>query len=84
MDAPLCRYLTKIADQVVCLMSKDHASAIVWRQEESFDDDGSIDDDETDRLFAFEVSKTNEQDEGVQSRPGFQVSICERHCSQMA
>ncbi len=30
-------------------------------------------DDNTDRLFTFEVHKTNEQEENVTMRPGFKV-----------
>ena len=36
-------------------------------------DDEDMDEDDDDRLFAFEVSKTNEQEEGITSRPGFTV-----------
>ena len=67
------RYLSKIADQVVCLMSDEHAEAVVWRQDDVDSDSDSLD-DETDRLFAFEVSKTNEQEENVTAQPGFEVS----------
>ncbi|KAI1789533.1 hypothetical protein LXA43DRAFT_1153915 [Ganoderma leucocontextum] len=69
------RYLTKIADQVVCLMSDEHAEAMVWRGEALDSEQDSIDDEDSDRLFAFEVSKTNEQEEGVTSRPGFEISL---------
>jgi hypothetical protein len=34
-----------------------------------------IDDEQSDRLFSYEVSKTNEQEEGVTVRPGFSVRI---------
>jgi hypothetical protein len=56
----------------MALVSSDHASRIVWNnvQEEETD----VDEDDDDRLFAFEVSKTKEQDEDVQSRLGFKVS----------
>lgn len=32
-------------------------------------------DEESDRLFTFEVAKTNEQEENVEARPGFTVSL---------
>ncbi len=57
-------------------MSDEHAKAIVWRRSD-LDSDQESDDDEdegTDRLFAFEVSKTNEQEEGVTVHQGFEVS----------
>jgi hypothetical protein len=37
------------------------------------DDLSESDDDDTDRLFTFEVAKTKEQEEGVSVRPGFKV-----------
>lgn len=61
-------------------MSDEHAKAIVWRRND-WDSDQETDDDEdggVDRLFAFEVSKTNEQEEGISIRPGFEVSGFER------
>ncbi|KAJ7464645.1 hypothetical protein FB451DRAFT_1370363 [Mycena latifolia] len=68
----LFRYLTKIADQVTCLISPEHARAIVWNPEA---EELPMDlDEESDRLFTFEVAKTNEQDEGVSVRPGFTIN----------
>ncbi|KAI5122457.1 hypothetical protein M0805_008768 [Coniferiporia weirii] len=71
------RYLTKITDQIMVLISDAHGGALVWEDPESGVDDGSsvmtMDDmeEETDRLFSFEVSKANEQEENVRIRPGF-------------
>ncbi|KAJ7117660.1 hypothetical protein C8R44DRAFT_791229 [Mycena epipterygia] len=66
------RYLTKMADQVSCLISSEHARAIVWNDEV---EDLPMDiDEESDRLFTFEVAKTNEQDENVTVRPGFTMN----------
>ena len=53
-------------------MSPEQEKSIVWSDEpdaEVMD----IDDEQSDRLFSFEVSKTNEQEEGVTVRPGFSV-----------
>jgi hypothetical protein len=64
-------YLTKICDQVICLISQDHASKLVWKNSAH---SVSLDEDEnSDRVFRFEVSKTNEQEESVSWRAGFQV-----------
>ncbi len=70
-----CRYLTKIADQVVALISEKHANSIVWAEESQ---DASMDvdtDDESDRLFTFQVAKTHEQEENVKCRTGFKVNF---------
>lgn len=66
------RYLTKITDQVIAFISEDDARTIVWRRD---GDEVSMDADneETDRLFTYEVAKTHEQEENVVSRTGFQV-----------
>ena len=37
--------------------------------------DLDADNEESDRLFAFEVAKTTEQEENVSIRPGFQVFL---------
>ena len=60
------------------MLSDEHAHAIIWRDEVESDDE-DMDEDDDDRLFAFEVSKTNEQEEGITSRPGFTVR--ESRCS---
>ena len=68
----LVRYLSKITDQLVALISNDHSRSIVWndqKQESHVDAEG----DETDRLYTFHVTKTNEQEESVTIRPGFKV-----------
>ncbi|KAJ7739823.1 hypothetical protein B0H16DRAFT_1567947 [Mycena metata] len=66
------RYLTKICDQVTCLISKEHAGSIVWNNE-SEDAATNEDNNKPSRLYKFKVAKTNEQEETVQHRPGFQI-----------
>ncbi|KAF8262192.1 hypothetical protein EI94DRAFT_1744157 [Lactarius quietus] len=66
------RYLTKICDQVVALLSAEQSQSLVWNDEDN--DIGSVDVNESDRLFIFGVEKTNEQQEGAVSRPGFQMN----------
>ncbi|KAH8979281.1 hypothetical protein EDB92DRAFT_1980226 [Lactarius akahatsu] len=67
------RYLTKMCDQVVALLSADHSASIVWHDEDGDANSIDIDAGDSERLFAFEVAKTNEQEESAVSRPGFQV-----------
>ena len=69
---PISRYLTKICDQVVALLSAEQSASIVWGD----DDSGTESEDDTgddDRPFTYEVAKRNEQEENAVSRPGFQV-----------
>ncbi|CAL1701264.1 unnamed protein product [Somion occarium] len=68
------RFLTKIADQIIALISDEDASKIVWR-DTSHDTPVDADDDEIDRLFTFQVAKTNEQEENVSIRPGFTLDL---------
>ncbi|KAJ7183070.1 hypothetical protein B0H12DRAFT_1246842 [Mycena haematopus] len=66
------RYLTKVSDQAICLISPDHARTIVWNDEA---EDNPMDIEEgSDRLFTFEVAKTNEQEETVSVAPGFTMN----------
>lgn len=46
---------------------------MVWSEDSEETDTMDVDDDEDDRLFTFEVAKTNEQEENVTPRPGFKV-----------
>ena len=57
------RYLTKICDQLVCLLSSTHSQAIVWDGEVDDTDDSSLDLEnvDSDRLFDFTVQKRTEQ-----------------------
>ncbi|KIJ06969.1 hypothetical protein PAXINDRAFT_103161 [Paxillus involutus ATCC 200175] len=65
------RYLTKMCDQLMALISPEHARAMVWNADG--DEYIAEDDDEYSRLVTFEVSKSNEQEESVVPRPGFKV-----------
>ena len=68
------RYLTKITEQVICLLSDDHSRSLVWDDapDESPSDDWNM---VSDRLFTFEVLKTQDQEEGIAARPGFKVRL---------
>ncbi|KAI5994326.1 hypothetical protein EDD15DRAFT_2432753 [Pisolithus albus] len=67
------RYLTKMCDQVVALISSAHAQTIVWndggRADEARDED-----DEGDTIINCIVDRTTEQEESVQVREGFKVA----------
>ncbi|KAF9230093.1 hypothetical protein BU15DRAFT_69493, partial [Melanogaster broomeanus] len=84
VDRYECRYLTKMCDQDVALISPEHAESIVWNEHNSDDELSESDQDESDRMFSFEVAKTNEQEESVSVRKGFKcttelLDIPERH-----
>ena len=55
------RYLTKICDQVVALISAEHTASLTLGDE----GDGQV--------FTYEVAKRNQQEESASSRPAFQV-----------
>ena len=74
-STPWDRYLTKICDQVVALLSAEQSASVVLNDEDSDLESIDVDVGESDRLFKFEVAKTNEQEEGAVSRPSFQVHI---------
>jgi hypothetical protein len=64
-----------MCDQVVALISSEHAQTIVWNENEEDDDDAlDVEQDESDRMFTFEVAQTNDQEESVTVREGFKVS----------
>lgn len=67
------RYLTKICDQVIALLSHEHATAIVWSDQDSDAESVDMKACDSDRLFMFEVAETNEQEEKAVACPGFQV-----------
>ena len=66
------RYLTKICDQVVALLSAEHSASIVWGDEDDDTEAVDIDADGEDRPFTYEVAEWHEQEESA-SGPGFQV-----------
>lgn len=46
---------------------------MIWSNPVNDDQLSESDEDDTDRLFTFEVAKTKEQEEGVSVRQGFEV-----------
>jgi hypothetical protein len=80
----MCRYLSKLCDQLVCLLSSAHSRAIVWGRKDGGADTDDDDDDsdgtstdsekaDTNRFYRFEVAKTKDQEENVSVRAGFTV-----------
>jgi len=67
------RYLTKMCDQIVALISPEHAEGITWADDNDDYTSTDADIEESDRVFKFEVAKTKEQEENVSVQPGFQV-----------
>lgn len=53
------------------LVSDEHAGGLVWEDDSHNDVEDTNDD--SDRLFTFNVAKTNEQEENVTAKPGFEV-----------
>ncbi|KAJ7252459.1 hypothetical protein C8J57DRAFT_1519796 [Mycena rebaudengoi] len=70
--ATFMRYLTKMCDQVTCLISPEHAKAIVWSDNAEATATGV--EEKPNRLYRFTVAKTNEQEETVVARPGFKIA----------
>ncbi|KAI0253465.1 hypothetical protein BJV78DRAFT_1153081 [Lactifluus subvellereus] len=70
------RYLTKICDQIVALLSPEHSASLVWKDEDADTENADVEIGDSDRLFTFEVAETNEQEENAVARPGFQPSDC--------
>jgi hypothetical protein len=56
-------------------MSSEYSASLLWDSEDSDSESVDLDSGNTDRLFTFEVSKRNEQEESAVARPGFQVLI---------
>jgi hypothetical protein len=73
IDRDIRRYLTKLCDQIVCLLSSEHSRAIVWDDEDDDDALTNPDDDDSGRLYDFVVARTINQEENVVARPGFTV-----------
>ena len=71
-----CRFLTKLCDQVVALISDQHSERLVFDNDtedidEDFDDSNAVDD--SDRVFAFEVQQTRQQEDSARAGDGFKV-----------
>jgi hypothetical protein len=73
---PTPRFLSKLTDQMVALLSKEHARALILNDGVNDEDISEVDEDpsdDEDRMFAFEVQKTKEEEESLHLFPGFTV-----------
>ncbi|KAH9017733.1 hypothetical protein EDB84DRAFT_1422808 [Lactarius hengduanensis] len=79
------RYLSKLCDQLICLLSSEHSTAIMWSRDDDGADGGDGDDDsdgaftdsekaDSNRFYQFEVAKAKDQEENVIVREGFVMS----------
>ena len=62
-----------MCDQVVALLSPKQSASLVWNDQESDTESVDMDVGDSDRLYTFEVAKTNEQVQSAVARPGFKV-----------
>ncbi|KAI9450271.1 hypothetical protein BJY52DRAFT_1227294 [Lactarius psammicola] len=78
------RYLSKLCDQLVCLLSSEHTRAIAWGDDDDGEDTEGEDNDsdsastdsekvDSSRFYHFEVAKTKDQEENVVVREGFKA-----------
>ncbi|KAG9125289.1 Vacuolar protein sorting-associated protein 13A [Ceratobasidium sp. 392] len=78
------RYLTKLTEQIVALVSPEQANKFVWdtgARNKDLPADQMENDDES-RLFSFEVSKSLEQEEDAIGHTGFKVQVEPKHLSK--
>ncbi len=68
-------YLTKITDQVIALISDEHSRKLVWLDDKDDDAIINMDEDGYDRMFTYEVSKTNEREENITMEKGVEVGV---------
>jgi hypothetical protein len=64
-----------MCDQVIALLSAEHSASILWGDEDSDRESVDLETGDDHRLFTYEVTKRNEQEESAVSRPGFQVIL---------
>ncbi|KAB5590852.1 hypothetical protein CTheo_5695 [Ceratobasidium theobromae] len=70
------RYLSKLTDQIIALISPEQTEAMVWKTAtRSADISGQTGTFEESRMFAFKVAATKEQEESATASPGFTLPI---------
>ncbi len=60
---------------MIVLISDAHGQKLVWNDGSEDVSTLNLDEDEYDRLFSYEVSKTNEQEENLTIHDGFLVRV---------
>ncbi|PVF92926.1 hypothetical protein CPB86DRAFT_681738, partial [Serendipita vermifera] len=68
------RYLTKLCDQLVCMISDEDSETLMLNDDDKEPlhiDDEVKNFESHDRLFAFSVEQTDEQEETARAKPGF-------------
>ncbi|KAG8836422.1 hypothetical protein FRC18_011419 [Serendipita sp. 400] len=74
------RYLTKLCDQIVCLISDEHSQNLVWKDDSPYASRSEDEDEEPDsldafdRVYTFSVEQTNEEEETVSAKKGFTLT----------
>lgn len=77
------RYLTKLCDQVVALMSPEHAKSIMWNEHDEPVNDGAFYSKVgSARIINCIVDRATDQEESINARKGFRVSVA-FFCRQM-
>jgi hypothetical protein len=71
------RFLTKLCDQVLALVSAEHEEKLLLENEDaSPDNDSEVNlTNDSDRLFQFKVQQTVQQEETASAGDGFKVLI---------
>ena len=69
------RYLTKLCDQVVALMSPEHAQPIMWNEHDEANDRALHSNVSSARIISCVVDRTTDQEESINVRRGFRVSV---------
>jgi hypothetical protein len=73
------RYLTKMCDQVIALVSSQQMKSIFPNEDQKHNRAAGSGEHGFERLYAFEVAKTKEQEENVTIYEGFQVTLVSTH-----
>lgn len=68
------RYMSKLVDQTIAVISPEQSKSFNWKAQDSSLDAGDDElDDDHGRMFAFQVAQTRDETESVTSRDGFKV-----------